>query len=68
MKQTAVDWLFTQLWETPRDKFTWQSILKEAKEMEKKQIEDAHLTGASSLYFGTYKSENEYYKETYEEL
>ena len=37
MKQTAVDWLFNRLWETPKDKFDWQSILKEAK-----QLVDAH--------------------------
>lgn len=31
MKQTAVDWMFARLWETPKDKFTWNSILEEAK-------------------------------------
>ena len=38
MKQTAVEWLFKQLWETPKDKFTWHSILEQAKEMEKEQM------------------------------
>ena len=37
MKQTAVDWLFQQLWEAPKDKFTWHSILEKAKQMENKQ-------------------------------
>ena len=37
MKQTSVDWLFQQLWETPKDKFTWHSILEKAKQMENKQ-------------------------------
>jgi hypothetical protein len=36
-KQTAVEYLFEQLWDTPKDKLTWYSILKKAKEMEKKQ-------------------------------
>ena len=36
-KQTAVEWLFQQLWETPKDKLTWYSILKEVKAMEKEQ-------------------------------
>ena len=36
-KQTAVDYLFEQLWDTPKDKFVWQSILKKAKEMEREQ-------------------------------
>jgi hypothetical protein len=36
-KQTAVEYLFEQLWDAPKDKFVWQSILKKAKEMEEKQ-------------------------------
>lgn len=61
-KQTSVDWLFQQLWETPKDKFTWYSILEQAKKMEKQQIVNAvdgfplskrHLDG------------EEYYNETY---
>ena len=48
--KTAVEWLFQKLWDEPKDKFTWYAILKEAKEMEKKQIIDAgnyeyYLTG-----------------------
>jgi hypothetical protein len=66
MKQTAVDWLFNRLWETPKDKFTWQSILKEAKEREKMQIERANLHGASATILHRYELEK-YYKETYEE-
>ena len=38
-KETAVEWLFHQLWEEPKDKFTWYAILKKAKEMEKEQTE-----------------------------
>ena len=37
-QQTAVEYLFEQLWETPKDKFTWHSILKKAKEMEEQQM------------------------------
>ena len=37
MKQTEVEWLFQQLWETPKDKLTWHSILEKAKQMENKQ-------------------------------
>ncbi len=66
MKQTAVDWLFNRLWETPKDKFTWQSILKEAKEREKMQIERANLHWASATILHRYELEK-YYKETYEE-
>jgi hypothetical protein len=36
-KQTAVQWLFQNLWEEPKDKMTWYAILDKAKEMEKEQ-------------------------------
>ena len=45
MKGTAVEWLFEKLWNTDKDKFTWYAILKQAKEMEKEQIVDAHIEG-----------------------
>ena len=35
--KTAVEWLFEKLWETPKDKLTWHSILEQAKQMEKEQ-------------------------------
>jgi hypothetical protein len=40
--QTAVDWLFEQLWNSDKDKFVWHSLLEQAKELEKQQIIDAH--------------------------
>jgi hypothetical protein len=36
-KQTAVEWLFKQLWEEPKDKMVWYAILDKAKAMEKEQ-------------------------------
>jgi len=33
-QQTPVEYLFEQLWEAPKDKFTWHTILEKAKEME----------------------------------
>jgi hypothetical protein len=45
MKQTAVDYLFEKLWETSKDKFEWQNILKQAKEMEAQQIKEATING-----------------------
>jgi hypothetical protein len=69
MKQTAVDWMFEQLWETPKDKFAWLWILMEAKEMEKEQIKDAYKCGACDLDIhysdvGEINSE-QYYNETH---
>jgi hypothetical protein len=37
-QQTPVEYLFEQLWETPKDKFTWHSILKKAKEIEEQRM------------------------------
>jgi hypothetical protein len=63
-QQTAVEWLFEQLWETPKDKLTWHTILKKAKEIEKQQIIDAFCVGEIQEGF---EAEPElYYKETYE--
>jgi len=39
-QQTALEYLFEQLWETPKDKFTWYAILEKAKEKEKQIIRD----------------------------
>jgi len=65
MKQTAVDWLFEQLWDEPKDKLTWYAILKQAKQMEKEQIMDAHNMGYGSGYMDEGVSPEDYYTETF---
>jgi hypothetical protein len=52
--KTAVDWLFQNLWEEPKDKMTWYAILDKAKEMEKEQIKKAYSEGYN---FGKYGEE-----------
>ena len=32
MKKTATEWLFEKLWDSPKDKLTWNAILEQAKE------------------------------------
>jgi hypothetical protein len=63
MKQTATEFLFEKLWETPKDKLTWNAILEQAKKMEKQNIinavdgfpiENRNMLG------------EQYYKETYD--
>jgi hypothetical protein len=79
MKQTAVDWLLEQLDEQVYtiDYFQnrinisisledMQAIKKEAKEMEKEQIEDAYEFGGSNQYAIDYLA-CQYYQETYEQ-
>ena len=65
MKQTSAEWLFQQLWETPKDKFVWFSILLKAKEMHKQEIEEAFIAGEHQQ--GYELEAEEYYKETYEQ-
>jgi len=31
----ALDWLFEELWNTPKDKFEWNAILNKARNMQK---------------------------------
>jgi len=63
MKQTSVDWLFEKLWETPKDKLTWHSILEQAKQMEKEQIIDAYDKGEFNQ--GCNEDAEQYYNENY---
>jgi hypothetical protein len=72
-QQTAVEYLFEQLWETPKDKFTWHTILNKAKEMEKNQhdktAEDWWREGAHYVETqgrSDYESFDEYYKIRFE--
>jgi hypothetical protein len=30
-----IDWMFKELWNTPKDKFEWNAILKKAHDMQK---------------------------------
>ena len=65
---TAVKYLFDQLWETAKDKFTWYSILKHAKEMEKDQIVRSFIEGQNTQINNPmlpHYSGEEYYNETY---
>jgi hypothetical protein len=73
MKQTATEFLFEKLWDSPKDKLTWHSILEQAKEMDKKQriedmnkmqiIDDVDWDGDVTFIFNNIE---QYYKETYE--
>jgi hypothetical protein len=68
MKQTAIDYLFEKLWDTPKDKFMWHRLLIKAKEMEKERmIEFANrfYDECGMQYGGLEKSAEEYYNETF---
>jgi hypothetical protein len=57
---TATQWLFENLWDTPKDKFTWYALLKQAEEKFQHQIEDAYETSHISMM-----TSNQYYNETF---
>jgi hypothetical protein len=61
---TAVEWLFKQLWDEPKDKFTWYAILKQANEIDKHNIKEAFVIGKISSKTNDLNSEK-YYAETY---
>jgi hypothetical protein len=63
-KETAVEWLFHQLWEEPKDKFTWYAILKQAKEQEEKMYFEFFKAGQDSMEEGG-KSYDQYYNEKF---
>lgn len=68
-KQTAVEWLFHKLWDTPKDKFNWYAILKKAEEMHEEQIKDAFTDGCiGELYeLNAYYTSGKYYERTYKQ-
>jgi hypothetical protein len=67
-KQTSIEWLFNKLWEISKDKFTWHSVLEQAKEMHKQEIMDAYLQCGKDNFDHIKvinRSAEEYYQETF---
>jgi hypothetical protein len=65
MKKTATEYLFEKLWETPKDKLTWQSILEQANKMFETQIRNAFWDGCAN-WDNEQQTADKYYKETYD--
>ena len=59
MKQTATEYLFEKLWDSPKDKLTWHSILEQANKMFEQQIIEAYTKISMN-------TPQQYYKETYD--
>jgi hypothetical protein len=67
---TATQWLFDKLWDTPKDKFEWYAILKEAEEKFQDDVTEAFDDGqwdyCTCTVNGTEPKEpKEYYNETF---
>jgi hypothetical protein len=60
----ATQWLFDQLWDTPKDKFTWHAILEQANKIHEEQIIDAYLSGMDTPHLEI-RSDKEYYNDTF---
>jgi hypothetical protein len=65
-KQTATEWLFDKLLDEPKDKFTWNTILMKAKEMEKEQIIQAYYQNGWNDNDNEHNAE-QYYNETFKQ-
>jgi hypothetical protein len=65
--KTATEWLFDQLWETPKDKLNWYAILQQAKEMEREQVINSYHEGYSSAIIIEPREYNpeQYYQQTF---
>jgi hypothetical protein len=55
---TSIQFLFNELWESPKDKLTWHTILNKAKEMHKQEIIEAYCNGNDLI------GAEQYYQET----
>ena len=68
-KQSSVDVLFEILWETPKDKWEWNAVLKKVKELHKEEIRIAYMDGAFEkirhLDGKEFMMPTDYYNETF---
>jgi hypothetical protein len=61
-KQTAVEWLISQLWEAKKTKSNWKELEKQAKEIEREQIINAYDSGTFFL------EGNDYFENTFKNV
>ena len=47
-KQSSVEFIFEKLWDTPKDKFEWNTMLQQAKAIHKEEIMDAFEFGTNN--------------------
>jgi hypothetical protein len=67
-KQTSVDTLFERLWDTPKDKWEWNAVLKEIRGVHKQEMKDlylAHVAKTPRLREIFEKQFEEYYTNTF---
>jgi len=57
-KQSSIEWLFVELWNTPKDKFEFAKLIEQAKAMHKEEIKEAWY---ESILLSNYIYSNQYY-------
>ena len=66
-KQTAVEWLVEKL--DQNFDYVADTLIEQAKQMEKEQIKDAHLIGLiTSMEMEATKQSEHYYNETFKDI
>ena len=60
--KTPVEWLFEQLWDTPKDKFEWHLLKERALKMEKERMKEAWDDGHDSF---SSRTAEDFYNETF---
>jgi hypothetical protein len=65
MKESAVDWLFIQLWNRPKDRLNWNYFLQKAKDMQREQILNAYMDGYFEEEIKSVDQFNTYYDQIY---
>lgn len=69
MKQTAVEWLIEEIKKPNKDVWYWDAIFNQAKEMEKKQLNDfwdeSRIEYMGDNYLGKQIDFDEYYNKTF---
>lgn len=68
-KQSSLEWLVEELWQTSKDRFIWSDLLEQAKEMHKEEIKNAVGVGSQldrDYLYGYHDKAEQYYNETFE--
>ena len=65
MKQTAVEYLFKELWDRPKDRLNWNQFLEKAKDMQREEILNAYMDGYFEEEIKSVDQFNIYYDKIY---
>ena len=64
MNQTAIEWLIENSHIIPKNELNKRELIKQAKEMEKEHIKNAHTIGVNQGLYG-FKSSEEFFNRIY---